>query len=353
MPDNYLPNSIVIRSSFYHHAKHAGYKQILKYTQPKAIFGINENEPAPSIWKQKYQWLYEFEAYRYAKEHPIDLLHILYGEDYFRFSTFLLKKKPVIVTFHQPPEILQREIHYGDVRGKVGRLTHLITKNRFKNLSAAIVITEAQKAILSEVMSTDKIHVLSLGADLNTLLNKAKTMKKDRFAKKQILTVGNWQRDWDFYFEMLKFCSVKHPDWNFVLVCRNLPDQYKAMAPEHSNLFYKEFNDEELISFYTESRMQFLPIKGGAGNNSVMESLALGCPLVMTDIGTRSLEEENSFIHLHTKKSLESAEKEIEEFITVSGEGLEEISKKMLKYALNFDWSVIGAKTLEIYKSVL
>ena len=74
-------NSVAIRSSFKHHAEHAGYKQILKYTKPVAVFGIDERNATPSLLRQKSQWLYEFDANRFIKSHKVDLLHILYGEN--------------------------------------------------------------------------------------------------------------------------------------------------------------------------------------------------------------------------------------------------------------------------------
>ena len=82
-----IPNSVAIRSSYYHHAENAGYKQVLKYTKPKAIFGIDEHskEHLGTIYA-KYLFLNEWKAASYIKKNDIQF-------SYFYFS--LHKKRPL------------------------------------------------------------------------------------------------------------------------------------------------------------------------------------------------------------------------------------------------------------------
>src|ERR1044072_3393663 len=109
---------LAIRTDFSHHGERYGYKQILKYIDPLMVIGINVRDPLQRRFflKGRYQWLFEFEAFRFRDK--IDLVHILYGEDYYRWSGSLFGKTPVVATFHQPPEILEREVLKGDVRGR-------------------------------------------------------------------------------------------------------------------------------------------------------------------------------------------------------------------------------------------
>ena len=120
---------LAIRSDFMHHGAHSGYKQILNYTDPYKVIGVNERS---SVKQSKilnaYCWPYEFVGYRYRKE--IDLVHHLYADEFFRFSTRLFNS-PIIGTFHQPPDLLERDVIYGDLRGRVAKLTHRLNKNRF------------------------------------------------------------------------------------------------------------------------------------------------------------------------------------------------------------------------------
>ena len=52
---------LAIRSDFVHHGEHSGYKQILKYTNPYQVIGVDERAvPKQSIYMNGYCWPYEF-----------------------------------------------------------------------------------------------------------------------------------------------------------------------------------------------------------------------------------------------------------------------------------------------------
>ncbi|MEM7655134.1 MAG: glycosyltransferase [Bacteroidota bacterium] len=348
-----VPASIAIRTSFAHHASHAGYKQVLRYTQPKAIFGVNEHEPEKtSRLKQRYHFLIEWEAKAYAKKHPVDVIHILYGEEYFRFSTRLFPKTPVIATFHQPPVTLQREVERGDYQGRIGRLTHLMNRQRFQQLGAAIVMTPAQKEVLARVMPEEKVHVIPLGTDLQTLTQYHQQMEKTRNPH-QLLTVGNWMRDWDFYAAFVAHCLQHHPEWKFILVNRKLPKRFFDLLSVSPNVEIKmDISDDDLYQLYGTSSLQFLPFSGAAGNNSMNEGLALGCPSV-TNILNTQYQHSDQIINSFPTGSLESSRIACEEMLqrmNIQGDQLSALAQEAV---MRFDWSHIGQQTLTIYQQVL
>jgi glycosyltransferase involved in cell wall biosynthesis len=347
-----IPNSVAIRSSYFHHAQNAGYKQILKYTKPKAVFGIDENskDHIGTIYS-KYLFLNELKAAKYIKQNDIALLHILYGEEYYRFSASLVKV-PIVVTYHQPPDILQKEITTGDYMGRLYGWAHQINKNRFKKLAAAIVMTEDQKTVLARVVDHDKIHVLPLGADLATLSEKSKSIgaKKQAF---QILTVGEWQRDWDFYFKFVAFCKEHHPDWKFILVNRKLNEHFKQHLSEYHNLtYFDQVEDMKLYSLYKSSILQLLPFIAAAGNNSLNESLAFGCPIVTNILGA-TYKHKDEIIKVCDNYNFASMAESCNYFVKQSPQKLQEIEALALDAVSEFDWKTIGKKTIEIYNKVI
>lgn len=347
-----IPNSVAIRSSYYHHSQNAGYKQILKYTKPKAIFGIDENstEHIGTIYA-KYLWLNEWKAAQYIKKNDIQLLHILYGEEYYRFSARLVNV-PIVVTYHQPPDILQQELESGDYMGRISGWAHKLNKNRFQKMAAAIVMTEAQKKVLSNFAPSDKIFVLPLGADLQTLTEKSLSIQVQK-QENQILTVGEWQRDWDFYFKFLAYCQTNYPKWKFVLVNRKLQQIYKDALAKYPNLtYYDGADDTELYTLYKSSILQFLPFKGAAGNNSMNESLALGCPIVTNVVGA-NYKHKDEIIALYSDNSFDSVAKSCESFLNQSNEQLINLSQIAQISVGDFDWKNIANKTIEIYNNVL
>ena len=195
---------IALRTDFAHHGSRGGYKQLLKFTKPAKIFGINDRHNSRlsslSPWR-RYKWLHEFSAGWYARTRNIPLIHILYGEEYFRFSTHIPSESKVVVTYHQPPDVLRREVEHGDKSGRLYGWAHRLTRERLKKVDAVIAITPQQRSVLADYIPAERIHVIPLGCYSE---EKSKRVKELGVADsgKQILTVGHWRRDWDLYIKL-------------------------------------------------------------------------------------------------------------------------------------------------------
>lgn len=338
---------LAIRTDFEHHGDHSGYKQILKYTNPFKVLGIVEKDIhlTPRV-KQKYQWLHEFEIRRYKKE--IDLIHIMYGEDYFRFSTSLFKDIPVVATFHQPPESLEKEITTGSLRGTIGKITHRLSKKRFEKLAAAIVTNQNQKLVLKRVMPESKIHVIPLGIQLLEI-NKFLLDKKPNLDSQNVITVGNWLRDWDFYFEVVR----KLPECSFQLINRVLPLEYVNLAKTLPNLtYFSNISDTEMYNLMLKASVQFHPVTGIAGSNAILQGMALGCPIVLTNFeGESNVSDEAIFPY--QRGYLEDAIRQIKGLLEMSKLEKLTLRNKAKAYASKFSWEEIAQRTKEVYKQVV
>jgi glycosyltransferase involved in cell wall biosynthesis len=345
-----IPVSIAIRTSFKHHSVDSGYKQILKYTRPLFTIGIDEPNPKKgSPIFRKYKFLYEFYAKFLALTHKVDVIHILYAEEYFRFSARLFRKTPVVVTFHQPAAILEREINHGDPMGRMMKYAHQLNKRRFNNISAAIVLTEAQKSVLEKVMDASKIHVLPLGFNFKKLnvVKQQSSITRENI----VLTVGDWQRDWDFYFEFVQYAAHAQKDWKFILINRKLSKEHKALCDSLPNLDYlSDVNDNELYNHYLGAKVQFLPFKSATGNNSLNEGLTLGCCVVSNFLDTKLKKSGFAF-----EERLDTAQiaAKIKEIFELSPTAYEEISARATSFASNYDWEEIAGQTINIYKTVI
>lgn len=344
---------VAISTKYSHHAEFGGYCQLLNHLVPERIFGIDETNDTSSWIKRKYKWLFEFDAFLFARKNDIDLIHILYGEEYFRFSSYLSTEIPIIATFHQPVELLQREIQAGDINGRVGGLTHKLSLRRFEKLAAAIVLSLPQKKILSSVMPEEKIRLIPHGVDVETLRSKV-SLEELKKVRTQILTVGNWLRDWDFYFEFIKYCERARPDWNFVLVNRALEPELKRNVVRHKNLTYSEFiNDRDLIGLYANSGVHFLPVLGVAANNAIVESMAIGCPTVMTDIGIDDETYLGNHISFYKQDNNESAARALSNIIDANESDYNILQTTAKNLADQLGWDNIAAQTHQLYDEVV
>ena len=343
--------SLAIRTAFAHHAANSGYKRILEYTKPSEVLGVDEvtRTAVPRLAK-KYRFAAEFYAFQRHLVSRFELIHILYGEEYFRFSKRFFPDTPVVATFHQPPEVLEREIHRGDPMGRAYRVAHLLNRNRFERLDAAIVITEAQKAVLTKVMDPSRIHVIPLGCDSAPLIAQANEVPPPANYS-EILTVGNWLRDWDAYFKFVEFCQRAKPDWKFRLINRKLSEVHQLKARGLSNLIYQsDASDIELVRAYRRAAVQFLPFKEATGNNSLNEGLACGCSVVT-----------NISVNLpHSEQFCKTVPLDCEQLVVAIepwiGESYADREGRIAfaqAAAQSMDWAAVGAATTSVYREAI
>lgn len=343
---------LVISTIFKHHASRGGYDRLSNYLSPSMKLGVDEtSEALPPFIFRAYKWLYEWVA-RLQDGRTIDLIHIYYAEEYYRFTSFLFPNTPVIATFHQPPTRLRREITSGGTGGRVSRFTHNITKSRFKNLAAAIVMEEQQKKILCEVMSPDRIHVIYHGIDVDYFQNMLQNQPK--VEANRVITVGNWLRDWDFYESVLQICESENSGLQFVLINRSIEPAYLKRFKEYSNFKYvPDLSDVQLVEQLSSSKVHFLPLIEATANNSVMESLAVGCPLVLPNVFSEQYQLSNAATRFYKINTPESAISQINQLIELPDSdyySLRQLAREKAKY---FDWRVIAERTADVYKQVL
>lgn len=344
---------LVIRTDFSHHGSESGYKQLLRYISPAYILGLKEgDEELVSKSRLRYQWLFEFSARKFKNK--IDLIHVMYAEDYLRFSPMLFPRIPVVATFHQPPDTLEIEISSGKTRGKVGQYTHWLTRSRFRKLAAAIVTEENQKAVLSKVMPPSRIHVIPLGVHLSGFHRVYNEMraKNEIPVRGQIITVGNWLRDWKFYISVLQYCQLHRKEYVFHLINRKLEPDLETELTAFSNLqIHRNISDSDLKKMLYLSRVHFLPVSGASGNNALMEGLAIGCPAVMTDVVSPDFPLRSESVRLYKTGQLDSAMICLDDILNLNEEQYLALKESTFARSIPFDWKEIATRTLKVYQN--
>lgn len=351
-PASSPPRSLAIRTSFAHHAANSGYRQLLRFTQPVAQVGLDERRGRPPIWPYRsYHWLYEFDAAFLAYRLRVDVVHVLYAENYFRFLKLLCPSIPVVATFHQPPDLLESELRDGSFQGRIAGFTHRLTTGRFAKLAAAIITSEAQRSPLERFVDPARIHHVPLGVDAAEMMRAADEIPTSPNPS-SVLTVGNWKRDWNLYFEVVRASQRLHPEWRFTLINRQLPPQWVGVARGLKNLtFLPGVPDAQLFAAYKSASVQFLPLIGAAGNNAVNESLAFGCPVVSNvDLGFGS---DASGVVVNASSSVPRLLASIDRFLLASSPERTSVVEQSRQLVLQRDWAVVAAKTIEIYRSVV
>jgi glycosyltransferase involved in cell wall biosynthesis len=337
--------SLAIYTIHSHHGSNSGYKQILKYTKPTVTAGLKDTTRKDKFLS--YYYKHEFIGWMRALLKRIQIVHILYGEDYFRFSHLLFRRLPIVVTFHQPESILLQELRDGDYNGKVAGITHRLTKSRFEKVDAVILTSENQLNVAKQFFDHDKIHVIPLGIHIN----KFNQLLKQSNIKRQLnlfITVGEWQRDWDLYIKHVSFLNEHFPELEFIVVNNKLSTDIKEKLLKLSNVTYKgNVSDDELYMLYLKANAMFLPLKGVAGSNALNEALALG---VMILSNLKLSKDDDVFLNY---ESLDDLKNVVNDLLILNNAQRLVLAEKVNSSVQSISWESISKRTLDVYELAL
>ncbi|MBD78439.1 MAG: hypothetical protein CL840_05935 [Crocinitomicaceae bacterium] len=342
---------LAISTSFSHHGTESGYKQILKYIKPVLTVGLDELLTSkPRRLLGTYQFLYEFVAY--FKNPKADILHILYGENYFRFSTWLFKI-PIVVTFHQPAETLRFELEKGAFAGRIAGYAHRLNRGRFRKVSAAIVTNSDQKKVLRDFIDEKKIFVIPLGIHLaeSNRLFKELRQSTDPTPESYVIVLGNWLRNWTLLSDVLEIMGTEKPDLNFILVNKKLDETHREKLSKYSNLeIKKEVDREGLLKLLYFAKLHFMPLESAAGNNALIEGLSMGCPAIISLQG-EDVVHINEAVVKYRKADARLLVREMLSDLVYQSEDKKRLACN--NYAQQFDWKEIANQTESVYNLVV
>lgn len=103
-----------------------------------------------------------------------------------------------------------------------------------------------------------------------------------------VLSLGNWLRDYDLWAQVASRVAERNPNVTFAVVVAA-----KAAEAIHRKFggplaqrvrFLNGLSDEQLRDLYQQATAVFLPLKAAGANNALVESLASGLPLLVTDL---------------------------------------------------------------------
>jgi glycosyltransferase involved in cell wall biosynthesis len=230
--------------------------------------GGDAGERAPA--KAQVSWYNRSDLEMESRVNALDpwfhkhVCHYLYGENsLFHTVKSTNCKKKIFVSFHQPPETHQQFVR---------------SREPLKAVDGIVVVGSNQIPFFSQFMDPAKIHFVPHGVDIDYF-------RPDRSVKKQnkILFVGNWLRDFDVLISVSRILVERAHDVviDVVTLERNRP-LFNGCG---NILFHSGIPEDELLRKYQEATLLLVPMKDCTANNSVLEGMACGLPVVTTDIG--------------------------------------------------------------------
>lgn len=284
------PAIITLSKRWEHHTKSGGYDRLKEdvssldispKNKAKYVFSaltrrrvLNKLMPA-TRYVNGYQLkdlIAELRCIRASNFSKNSVIHSLYGEDQLLLLLQYrqLLKGALVATFHLPPEspYMQNVLNTGHYK-------------QFNNLDAAVVLCNSMVPELEKWVGTGNVFYVPHGID-------CEVFKPDRniaHQKKEglnILTVGGHGRDWNVLTEVVEAFS-NDSDVTFTVVAPTL--KAPLFSGRQNVLFLTGIDEDELIRQYQKSDIVFIPVTFASANNSVLEALACGKPVISTNTG--------------------------------------------------------------------
>jgi glycosyltransferase involved in cell wall biosynthesis len=193
----------------------------------------------------------------------VDIVHYLDGEHSAQFLPIFLKRlglchPRLISTYHQPPELL----------------ASLVRREVIQALDLITVVAPDQIAYFKELGVSEKVRLVLHGVNTDHFSPKISYRSEKVF---KCITVGHYLRDFDAVKVVAQKLSSR-PEIEFHVVSARA----QGLDEQPNIKIHKAIEDSALVGLYREADVLFLPLIQSTANNSLLEGIACGLPVVST-----------------------------------------------------------------------
>jgi glycosyltransferase involved in cell wall biosynthesis len=193
------------------------------------------------------------------------LCHFIYGEDtYFLTPLWQRKGNRSIATFHYPPQRLALRVNPGSVR----------------MLHAALMVGENQREYLRQLLPDERIHYCPHAVDTDFF---CPDPVPPAAQVPRLVCAGMTFRDYG------QLRTVHRALRNRFCVETDVigasPEQLAQIGAEEGIVVHNGVSDESLRALYRAATVGVLPLSDATANNALLELMACGRAVVVSDVG--------------------------------------------------------------------
>jgi glycosyltransferase involved in cell wall biosynthesis len=195
----------------------------------------------------------------------VGLLYLLNGEWFLKMASSLARISKVRIgcTFHHCPDELE---------------------DRLRNLPSAwidiaVCVSRCQIPRVKRLVKNARCRFVPHGVDTEAFQPGAWARRDSHL----VLSVGAHRRDLRTLCEAARLIRERRPNTRIVQVGRlaRIPQDVDSSAVE----VRRGISDSELVRLYQEAAVLLLPLQHSTANNSLLEAMASGLPMVTTNVG--------------------------------------------------------------------
>jgi glycosyltransferase involved in cell wall biosynthesis len=214
-------------------------------------------------------WLAELDLLARGLVNPPDAVHVLYGDEQLDFLLRWrsLLRCPLVATFHLPAKSTAerfQNFHAAKIRG----------------IDAAIVVARSEVARFTRWFGADRVVFVPHGIDTGRFQPDDHRLSRDKL---KVLIVGEHMRDWEVAHRVIDEARHANLDVQFEVVTR--PSCFPYLTGCSNTTLHSRIPEDRLIELYQAADVLFLPLTDATANNSLLEGLACGTPVIATDVG--------------------------------------------------------------------